>query len=76
MKFRSPLVVAAACVIVCAEVSIANERYRTPAEIELRRSEIAAQLVVLAGEEATLAGRLASEGALESDQIPIRARPT
>ena len=73
MKFGSPLVVAAAC-IVCADVSIANERYRTPAEIELRRSEIVARLAMLADEEATLARRLASEDALGSDQIAIRAR--
>lgn len=74
MKFRSPLVVAAACLVVCVEVSMANERYRTPAEIELRRSEIAAQLAVLADEEATLARRLASEDPIEADQVPIRAR--
>jgi hypothetical protein len=37
----------------------AGERHRTPAEIELRRSEIAARLVALAGEEAALSRWLA-----------------
>lgn len=48
-----PLLVIA-CIVLGAGVSTAGERFRTPAEIELRRAEIAARLVVLAEEEAML----------------------
>jgi hypothetical protein len=44
----------AGCGVLCAGPSPADERHRTPAEIELRRTEIAARLAVLADEEAVL----------------------
>ena len=51
--FHPPLLVIA-CIVLGAGVSTAWERFRTPAEIELRRAEIAARLVVLAEEEVML----------------------
>ena len=47
-------VLVAACVVLSPIPSTAGERHRTPAEVELRRSEIAARLAVLADEEALL----------------------
>jgi hypothetical protein len=52
-------VLVAACIALSSMPSAAQDRHRTPAEVELRRSEIAARLVMLADEEATLTARLA-----------------
>jgi hypothetical protein len=52
-----PLV--AVCVVLCGQVSKADPRHRTPAEIELRRAEVAERLAVLADEEVVLTAKLA-----------------
>jgi hypothetical protein len=49
----------AAGVVLVTELSVAEPRFWTPAEIELRRIEVAARLVVLAEEEALLQRRIA-----------------
>jgi hypothetical protein len=52
-------VFAAACIAFSSMPSAAADRHRTPAELELRRSEIAAQLAVLAAAQAMLTARIA-----------------
>jgi hypothetical protein len=62
-------VVVAACIVFSPAASAADERHRTPAEIELRRSEITARLVILAAEEATLTARIANADATLASQL-------
>jgi hypothetical protein len=73
-RFCLPLLVAAG-VGLCGNLSsLAGERYRTPAEIELRRAEVAARLAALADEERVLTARLAeTEASLAS--APAADRP-
>ena len=52
-------VLVTACIVLSPIPSAAAERHRTPAEIELRRSEIAARLANLAAEQTVLTARLA-----------------
>jgi hypothetical protein len=73
-------------VLLCGAVSAAAGRHRTPAEIELRRGEVAARLAVLADEELVLTTRLteteralawasdADRPALELARIELAAR--
>jgi hypothetical protein len=71
--FSTPLVVAA-CLVMGAGASSGEGRFRTPAEIELRRAEIARRLAALAEEQVVLEGRLVT--AREAiDSAPVAERP-
>src|SRR5688500_17127585 len=67
-------VLATACIVFSSAWSAAGERHRTPAEIELRRSEIAARLAVLATEEARLAARIANADAAIASELAVHVR--
>jgi hypothetical protein len=64
----------AACVALSSIPLAAGERHRTPAEIELRRSEITARLAVLAAEEATLTARIAGADAATALELAARVQ--
>lgn len=49
--------------------SLAENRHRTPAEIELRRSEIATRLAVLAADEEMLIARITAEDPATASQL-------
>jgi hypothetical protein len=65
-------VLVAACIVFSPASSAAGERHRTPAEIELRRSEISARLAVLAAEEALLTARTASADAAIASELAVQ----
>jgi hypothetical protein len=67
-------VLVAACIALNSIPSAAEDRHRTPAEIELRRSEIAARLAVLADEEATLTVRIATADATIGSELAVHLR--
>jgi hypothetical protein len=63
--------VAAGIALSSLPTAAAEDRHRTPAEIELRRSEIAARLAVLAAEEATLTARIAGADAAAAADLAV-----
>ena len=62
-------ILVAACIVFSPGSSAADDRHRTPAEIELRRSEITARLAVLAAEEAMLTARIANADAASASEL-------
>ena len=62
-------ILVAACIVFSPASSAAHDRHRTPAEIELRRSEITARLAVLAAEEAMLTARIANADAASASEL-------
>ena len=67
-------VLVAACVVLSPMPSTAGERHRTPAEVELRRSEIAARLAVLADEEALLTARIGNADAAIASELAAQVQ--
>jgi hypothetical protein len=67
-------VLVAACIALNSIPSAAQERHRTPAEIELRRSEIAARLAVLAVEEAMLTAHIANADAAIASELAVHVQ--
>lgn len=67
--FHTPVVVAA-CLVLGAGASSGEVRFKTPAEIELRRAEIARRLATLAEERVLVEGRLVTARAA-IDSAPV-----
>jgi hypothetical protein len=64
----------ASAIVVSATSSAAAERHRTPAEIELRRSEIAERLAVLAADETMLTARIAGADAAIAAELAAQVQ--
>ena len=67
-------VLVAAGIALGSTPSAGEDRHRTPAEIELRRSEIAARLTVLAAEEARLTARIADADAAIAPELAAQVQ--
>jgi hypothetical protein len=69
VSLGASVLLVAACIVFSTASSAAGERHRTPAEIELRRSEIAARLAVLGEMEAMLTARIANADAASASEL-------